>query len=145
MNRTHGLSRLKKIVDTRGMKVLDGRSYAVRAVREWEEELVRDLGGAENLSVQKRTLVEMACKTRLYIEHVDSWLCLQPSIVYNRKHKLMPVVQQRQQLVDSLAKLLDRLGLDRVPKPIPTLAEYLAESEKESSRDEEPEPEPDAA
>ena len=133
-NTTHGLCALKKIITTRGMQAVSARSYAVKAVRAWEAELIRDLGGAENLSTQKRTIVEMCCRTRLFIEHIDSWIMLQDFLVYNRKKKLIPVVQQRQALCDSLTRMLAQLGLDRVAKRVPTLEEYLNSPEREAAQ-----------
>src|SRR6266481_5280510 len=44
------------------------------ALRTWRTELVRDLGGPESLSTQRRAIVELACKTYLLLESVDRWL-----------------------------------------------------------------------
>ena len=48
------------------------------------------------------------------------------------------MVRERQQLVDSLARILKQLGLERRAKPVPALAEYIAE--KYSEPEGEPEP-----
>jgi hypothetical protein len=127
-----GLAPLKRFVDVRGLTGLDARRTAMRAVRAWQRALIVDLGGEENISTQKRTLLEMATRTRLYVEHIDSWLMEQDSLINKRARKLFPIVQQRQQLVDSLAKMLSQLGLERQAKPVPSLAEYLASKESES-------------
>jgi hypothetical protein len=132
-NTTHGLCALKKIITTRGMQAVSARSYAVKAVRAWEAELIRDLGGAENLSTQKRTIVEMCCRTRLFIEHIDSWIMLQDFLVYNRKKKLIPVVQQRQALCDSLTRMLAQLGLDRQAKKVEDLDQFFARRAREKA------------
>lgn len=40
---------------------------------------------------------------------------------------MLPVLLQRQTLADHLARLLDKLGLDRVPTKIDALDRYVAE------------------
>jgi hypothetical protein len=133
-----GLDPLQRFVDVRGLTGLDARRTAMRAVRAWQRALIADLGGEQNISTQKRTLLEMATRTRLYIEHVDSWLMTQDSLINKRARKLFPIVQQRQALVDSLARILSQLGLERQAKPIPTLQEYLAQSEDEANEEQKP-------
>ena len=39
---------------------------------------------------------------------------------------MLPVLLQRQTLAEHLARLLDKLGLDRSPQQAPSLKEYLA-------------------
>ncbi len=51
----------------------------------------------------------------------------QPSLVLHRKRAVLPVLLQRQQLGDSLARTLERLGLERRARDVQTLATYLAE------------------
>ena len=56
------------------------------------------------------------------VEALDDWLLRQPSLVLHRKRAVLPVLLQRQQLVDSLAHTLERLGLGRRVRGVPTLA-----------------------
>ena len=44
---------------------------------------------------------------------------------------MVPVVVQRMQIAEGLARNLERLGLQRKPAPVPSLAEYLAQRERE--------------
>lgn len=44
----------------------------------------------------------------------------------HRKRALRPVVLQRQQLADALARLMTQLGLERKAKQLPSLSEYLS-------------------
>jgi hypothetical protein len=140
-----GLAPLKRFVDVRGLTGLDARRTAMRAVRTWQRSLIADLGGEAAISTQQKTLIEMATRTRLYIEHVDSWLMEQDSLINKRARKLFPIVQQRQQLCDSLAKMLTQLGLGRKAKTIEDLDVYLErrgeELAKEKERTDEPQPE----
>jgi hypothetical protein len=122
----HGLRALKSLVNVRGLAGIDKRSQVARALLAWKKELLQDLGGEESISAQRMTLVEMAVRTRMYIDHVDGWLLEQPRLVLTRKKSVLPVLLQRQQMVDSLGRLLKELGLERIPKKVPTLQEYLA-------------------
>jgi hypothetical protein len=125
----HGLNGLMAKVRVRGLAVLDQRTLAARALVSWRQDLLRDLGGEERLSAQNLALVEMIVRSRLFIDHLDAWLLQQDSLLNKKKKCVIPVLQQRQSLVDSLAKLLSHVGLERQPKPKPSLSEYVASRE----------------
>jgi hypothetical protein len=59
-------------------------------------------------------LVEMAVRTRLYVDHVDAFLLEQRSLVDRRKKAILPILRERTSLVELLSRLLSQLGLDRV-------------------------------
>jgi hypothetical protein len=109
----HGLHALKKRVMVAGLAALDRRSASVRALVEWRAELVVALGGEEAVTPQQRALIELATRTRLYVEHLDAFLLAQRSLVNAKRKTVLPVVQERQKLADSLARLLGQLGLER--------------------------------
>jgi len=91
---------------------------------------VEDLGGPDNISAQKETIIDLACPSRLILHSVDTWLFEQESLVYKSKKRLatlLPVVVQRQQLADGLAKYMGMLGLERKHR-VQTLQEILNES-----------------
>ncbi len=44
-------------------------------------------------------------------------------IVNKRRRSVYPILLQRQQLADSFSRHLDRLGIERLPKPVPLLAD----------------------
>jgi len=91
----------------------------------FRRDLVSALGGEEHLSPQRGKLVDLAARAALYLDHVDAWLAEQRSLVNARSRALVPVLTQRQGLADHLARLLDRLGLDRVPQRVPALGDIL--------------------
>jgi hypothetical protein len=51
----------------------------------------------------------------LYLDSVDAWLLEQRSLVNARRRAVLPVVLQRQQLADALARYLSQLGTVRRP------------------------------
>jgi hypothetical protein len=108
----HGLTRLKAVVRGLGGRVIDRRTTLGKALAEWRQELIQDLGGPESVSTQARAIVELAVKTKLLLDSVDAWLLTQPSLINKRARALLPVVRERQQLADSLARYLTLLGLE---------------------------------
>lgn len=126
----HGLTVLKARVKVRGLSALDQRTAAARALLHWQRELVRDLGGEDAASSAQRALVEIATRTRLYVESLDAFLMEQPSLIVGRgkKKTVLPVLIERQRLADSLAHTLGRLGLERRAKTLPSLDQYVKDT-----------------
>jgi len=128
--RTHALFSMKRLLKERGMAAIDGRSAVGRALSQWRSDLVRDLGGEDTISTQQQALVGLAVKSKLLLDSVDTWLLTQPCLVNRRKKSLLPVVRERQQLADGLARYLTTLGLEKRVKTL-TLAELLAQGDSQ--------------
>jgi hypothetical protein len=122
----HGLKTLRRAVTRLTTRRLDGRSAVAVAVRRWKEDVTRDLGG--DLTRAQETILETAAQRWVVIQSLYQWIGAQPSLV-TKKRRLLDVVMQTAQLEEGLARMLDRLGLDRKARPVPTLAEYLAQRE----------------
>ena len=118
---------LKQAVKELGIRAIDRRTLLGRALSQWRGQLVGDLGGPEAISVHQETILDLAVRTKLMVDSIDAWLLTQPSLVNHRKRALLPVVLQRQQLADSLARYMTTLGLERKAMPVPALAQYLEE------------------
>ena len=86
------------------------------------------MGGEANINAMERSIIDLATKTFLMLQRVDKFLLEQPSLVNKSKRQLFPVVLQRQQLADALARYMAQLGLRRRVKPSQGLAELLAKS-----------------
>jgi hypothetical protein len=122
-----GLNALKARVKVRGLHAIDQRTLAGRALVRWRKELVTTLGGPDAVTPQRQALIDLAVRTRLFVDHVDAWLMEQSTLVGGRgRRRLLPVLIERQQLAESLARVLGQLGLERVAPPAPRLAEVLA-------------------
>jgi hypothetical protein len=144
MTAKHGLGGLKQALKVRGMNALDRRTSPVRLMKAFRSELLVSLGGEEALSAQEMTLVEMVVRTKLLLDHCDSFLLGLPSVINRKRKTFFPLVRERMQLQDSLARLLGQLGVARRQKPVPSLAEYLAsrdEQHHEGPEHDEPEEE----
>ncbi len=125
----HGLNAVKSQVKLRGLAAIDMRTVAAREMLAFRDELVAALGGDTELSPQRRKLVDLATRASLYLDHLDAWLAGQQTLVNRRSRSVLPVLLQRQSIAEHLAKLLDRLGLDRTAAKVPTLAAIRAESQ----------------
>jgi hypothetical protein len=129
-----GLHGLMHTVSVHGMAALDGRSKAMRSVSAWKESLLVDLGGAANVSTQKMVLVDLAARTKLFVDHVDSWLVQQESLVNKRKRSILPILRERMALADSLTRLMCQLGLERQARPVKPLHEFIRDMEREETQ-----------
>jgi hypothetical protein len=128
--RRTGLGALKARVRVRGLQAIDRRTAAARSLLFWRDELLDALGGKEAVSPQQSALVDLAVRTKLYVDSIDAWIMEQPSLVLTRKRSVLPVLRERQTLADSLARFLGQLGLERRMRNLPTLRTYLASKEK---------------
>jgi hypothetical protein len=107
-----------------GTKHLYHRSAIAVAVRRFKAELTADLGGDSHRA--QETVGEVATRNSLTVEALDDWLLRQPPLIMRRKQAVLPVLLQRQQLVDSVARLLERIGLERKARELLDLQSYLA-------------------
>ncbi len=123
-NYRHSLGTMKRAIAKLGARAIPGNTKLGYALKAWREELIADLGGNDNISLAQRTLVECASTTKLMIGSIDAWIMAQPSLM-TRERKLLPVIIQRQQLVDSLTRMLTTLGLERRHK-VKTLQDILS-------------------
>ncbi|NGZ11154.1 MAG: hypothetical protein CV088_17535 [Nitrospira sp. LK70] len=121
----HGLTTLKKAVRVLGGRAIDRRTALGRALEDWRQSILQDLGGVDQTSTQQRQVIDLAVKTKLILDSIDAYLVKQPSLVNHRKRMVLPVVIQRQQMADALARYMTQLGLERKVKVLPSLSEYL--------------------
>jgi len=122
----HGLSASKRAVRARGSRAIDDRTVLAKTLALWRDQLTADLGGRESLSTQEIAILERAVSTKLLVDSIDGWLLKQPSLVNARRRALLPVVRERTQLADALARYLVLLGLKRRTKSVLSLEDYLA-------------------
>lgn len=125
----HGMYALERVLGPLTEKAtwLNDLGEIGEALQQWEQAIVDDLGGSENLSSMERSIVSMATKTHLFLASVDQFLLEQPSLVNKSRRQLFPVVLQRQQLADALSRYMNQLGLKRRAKPIQSLDEYVSQ------------------
>jgi hypothetical protein len=118
--RKHGgwraAAELKELV----RRAMDGRTTEAREVAEWLGDLVADLGGADSLSTQQRTIAALAGQTRLQLWRVDAFLARMPTLVHAKRRQLYPIVLQRQTLVNTLRQLLNDWDLSGERSRCPT-------------------------
>jgi hypothetical protein len=98
---------------------LDGRTGIAQAMRERHRAFTDDLGGLNRLSYAQRSLVERA----LWLEF---WLAQQEQALASGGEF---DVGRWTQAANSLQGILAKLGLGRVAKDLPDLAQYLAKRE----------------
>lgn len=94
-----------------GSKAIDKRTTLGKALAKWRADLIQDLGG--DVSTQQAALVDLAVKSKLLLDSIDTCLLTQKSLVKAKKKTILPVVRERQTLADGLARYLGQLGLQR--------------------------------
>jgi hypothetical protein len=129
----HGLSRLKDAMRTLGNRAIDRRTKAGRALELWRRELLADLGGADQVSVQRAGLVDLAVRAKLMLDSVDAWILEHGRVVDGRKRCLLPVVRERTALAMHFQSLMKDLGLDRRARQVPSLSAYLARQHEQAA------------
>jgi hypothetical protein len=134
--RKSGLFTLRRHLIDLGSRAIDQRSSVAVALRRWKADLVRDLGGDDQLSTQQHTLIELAARSKIMLDSIDNWILGQPSLINARKKTMLSVVAQRQVIADGLARILKDLGLRRAIKT-KSLNDVIEEMANES-----PEPAP---
>jgi hypothetical protein len=127
LRKRNGLAALKRKILMHGLKLVDKRTLAAQSLVAWKQQIVIDLGGDQAISSQQETLIELACRTKLILEHIDSYILGQESIIDLEKKCVYPVIQQRGTLANSLVYLLAQLGLERKPRRARSLQSYLEE------------------
>jgi hypothetical protein len=120
-----GIHTLKRRVKVRGLMAIDKRTKGAQELLDWRAQLYADLGGEAEVTAAQRALIESAARTLLFIGTVDAWLLEQPTLVNRRNRAVWPALRERQQLVDSLTRILGVLGLERRAKKVPDLETYL--------------------
>jgi hypothetical protein len=116
----HGLVTLRAAVRALGPRVIDRRTTLGKQLAAWRADLVRDLGG--DVSTQQAAIIELVVRTKLMLESIDAWLLSQQTLVLARKKALLPVVRERMQLSDALARYLGQLGLERKSRDLDVAA-----------------------
>ena len=79
----HGLVSMKQTLNKLGNRGIDQRTKMAKALKRWEADLIIDLGGT--VSVQQRTIIKLAARSKLILDSIDAWILLQPSLINQRK------------------------------------------------------------
>lgn len=111
---------------------LPGNTKLGYALKKFRADLLADLGGEDNMSTQQRCIIDKIIPGEMIISSLDAWILVQPSLINKRKKALHPIVLQRQQLVESQARLFSMLGLERRHK-VKTIGEILSHDDSKPS------------
>jgi hypothetical protein len=123
----HRMTTLQRAVRTLGDRAIDPASPIGRALQAWRSDLLRDLGGAESVTTQQVAVVDVAVRTKLILDSVDTWLLARPTLVHHRTRSLLPVVVQRMRVARGFLQALQLLGLERRGPKTVSLGEYLSQ------------------
>ena len=129
--RMHGLYVMQGALTEYGNRVIDPASELGKAVNEWEQGIIADLGGEEALSMGKRELIALAKADAFMLASIDAYIAELGTGIINRRHrKLYPIVEARGKVADRLHRRLDAIYSDdhqRKARPVTSLREYLGD------------------
>ena len=128
---THGLSMMRRTFNKLGSRAIDRRTGVGRALAEWRNSLIDDLGGSDSVTTQQLGIVDLAVRTKLLVDSVDAYVLAMPSPINKRSRCLYPVVRERQALVSQLQSLLRDPGAGAPGQGTPGL-EHLPGDERRS-------------
>jgi hypothetical protein len=126
-NVTHGDALLKRAVKELGARAIDGRTTLAKELEAERRELIQALGGESEVSAQERAIIHMIAQKRVRRRIASQWALLNPEKLFDRrKRSFAPLALQLEQLEESEARLLEKLGLKRRAKQLPSLSECLS-------------------
>jgi hypothetical protein len=126
----HGLSVAREALRRYGSRAIDRRTSVGRELARWRENLIADLGGKASLSTQEEAIVDLLVRDRILLDSVDTWLLSQTSLA-TRRRALIPGLEQRARLADSMGRRLQLLGLKRRTRR-KSVQQVLAEIQREA-------------
>lgn len=106
---------MKLRVNLRSWHDFDGRTHAGRVARSLRKDLITSLGGKDKVSTQRLLLIDMIVMAKMTLDQLDIYLAEMSTLV-GRGDKVRSIVAHRYQQAEHLARLLDRMGLDKVGK-----------------------------
>ncbi len=102
------------------------RSALYLELKEREERLASGVGGRELLSPQKQALLPTAAQVWLELDTLNHFIAQSgANLIDTRRKALRAIVHDRNRQVMTLKALLETIGLDRLPKPVEPLEDYL--------------------
>jgi hypothetical protein len=138
---SHGIVAFKNQVKRRahrGRSVIDRRSAAGKNAVAFQQELIVDQGGADNLSAAKLALIELIGRDTYFCDEIDRRIFhtmykinqVNPNSKRYGVKGLATLYGYRNTIARNLASNLLALGLEKVPPRQKTLAEILSEDEE---------------
>lgn len=117
---THGYHAARRFLAEYGSRALDQRTRASRDLAAWRDAYLEDLGGIENVGTAKLTLLDMAATQWFLYAGLRAKVLTDE--LFDRE-----TIDLLRRVGDSLAKLIDRLGLERYEPPPEDLTSYVRE------------------
>jgi len=123
---------LTRVLRTVHLDTIDRRSRIGVALRRVQEDLTAQLGGPEQVTPALAILIEQTAIKAVIVQAVGEWILKQECPV--RRDALVPAVMQHDTMQKTLALMLDKLGLQRVPAPVEDLRSFIARWEATKER-----------
>lgn len=107
------LRKAKRKILLRGLASMDKRGEVAKVFREMRSALTDQYGGAEAITPAQEMLIEMFCRGKTYLNHVDVVLHELARLTNGTKRKAIPLLMERMSMAKILSGQLEQLGLER--------------------------------
>ena len=101
---------------------IDGRSGWVRRAKELISEHTQDLGGIDNISAAEKSIIRRASTISVELERLEKKFALAGEVNTDE-------VEAYARIAANLRRLLEAIGLQRRPRDMTTLDQYLDKRE----------------
>jgi hypothetical protein len=106
---------------------LDRRSKLYADLREREAFLASGVGGKENLSPQRQALLPTAAMLWLEVDTLNDFIASRGYLIHRKRGAVRQIVVDRNREAMALKAILELIGLERVPVPVQSLEELVAD------------------
>jgi len=86
---------------------INHRSHIGLALRAWKRAIASELGGPDNLTTAQKTILETASRTKVFLDHIDTWLLMQGTVADSEMRRW--AMDTRQELERALRREMDLL------------------------------------
>ena len=127
---SHGFYAAKHALNLRSFDELDRRKRVVREIVATRDDLLAELGGADNATVQERIIVENIARDVALRDTVDAYVfsLVSPLRGRGKTKTVVPIIRERDLIIKRIQAGLALLGLERREKRVQSLSEYIEQT-----------------
>jgi hypothetical protein len=129
--------RSRRILARLGSVLLDRRTSVAQEAIALRQELIVSVGGEDNLSPQKLSLINKIVRSEMFLASLEAALLERDSLVDANGTAAIPLLHDQQAIADRLVRWYRELGWERIARPVPSIRDfYLRDGEGDASRTE---------
>jgi hypothetical protein len=104
--------------------LLDRRTVVAQEAIALRQELIAAVGGEDNVSPQKLSLITKIVRTEMFLASLEAALLERGSLVDDSKTAAIPLLHDQQAVADRLVRWYRELGWERVARQVPSISDF---------------------